>query len=185
MHHILPIQTLVRKHFDYNPDTGELPWKMWTDPRHCNPIPNPKNAGKISQFGYRRLRFMKKEYMAHRIIWMWWYGQDPGADEIDHINHDKADNRITNLRRTTNNFQNAQNTPKKTCYAGQPLQNNHTGVYQYGGNKPYVSIQAYGKKIYLGTFETVADAIKAHEDAIIYYHGEYARLDSTNNGVNK
>ena len=55
-----------------------------------------REAGRITAAGYRNIKIMGGAYQAHRIIWKMAHGDEPR--EIDHINRDKSDNRIDNLR---------------------------------------------------------------------------------------
>lgn len=57
-----------------------------------------KPAGTIGSNGYVKVRLSGRVYYAHRIIWEMFYGRIPDGYEIDHINHDRSDNRIENLR---------------------------------------------------------------------------------------
>lgn len=56
-----------------------------------------RKTGWISNFGYVNIRIDGKTRKAHRLAWLYVYGYMPNSD-IDHINHDKSDNRICNLR---------------------------------------------------------------------------------------
>lgn len=55
-----------------------------------------KDVGSMNEDGYIRLWCHKKLRMKHRLIWFLAYGEIP--DEIDHINGDRADNSLDNLR---------------------------------------------------------------------------------------
>ena len=55
-------------------------------------------AGTISKYGYIRIRIKNKAYFAHRLAWLYEYGVWP-ENEIDHINGEKSDNRLINLRK--------------------------------------------------------------------------------------
>ena len=57
-------------------------------------------AGTVDAYGYLVITLNKKIYKAHRLAWMYTYGAWPSGD-IDHINQDKQDNRIENLRVST------------------------------------------------------------------------------------
>lgn len=76
----------LRALIDYNRDTGHLYWKA-----------NGQRAGAIQDKGYRTLEIDGKAYYAHRVAWFHHYGKWPEQD-LDHINRERDDNRIENLR---------------------------------------------------------------------------------------
>lgn len=78
---------------------------------------------------------------------------------VDHINHDKADNRKENLRICTNE-QNCHNRKAK-------------GVYWQKG-KWFATIGLKGKSVYLGRFDNYEKAVKARKEAELKYYGEFA-----------
>lgn len=79
-------QDTLKKHFHYDPETGLFSRKT------------KKNSnGSIDAYGYLILKFKRKQYKAHRMAWLYVYGESPDG-VIDHINRDKLDNRISNLR---------------------------------------------------------------------------------------
>ena len=102
-------QEIVKELLNYNPETGELFWrersiKWFKTERDCK-IWNTRFAGKeaftaLDSKGYFRSAILSKEYRVHRIIWLWVFGKWPKG-QIDHINHDKKDNRLVNLRDVT------------------------------------------------------------------------------------
>lgn len=71
-------------------------------------------AGRITAAGYRNVKVQGAAFQAHRIIWKMATGQEPG--EIDHINRDKLDNRMANLREASRsvNMKNKGQHPKNT-----------------------------------------------------------------------
>lgn len=70
-------------------------------------------AGWLDTRGYRRIKIAGTTYYAHRLAWLYTYGEWPG--EIDHKNQKKADNRITNLRDATHS-QNQRNKAYASIY---------------------------------------------------------------------
>ena len=67
--------------------------------------------------GYLMVRFRRNGcqvgYLAHRVAWLLYYGIDPGANEIDHIDQDPINNRIGNLR-LVNSRENSMNRRKRS-----------------------------------------------------------------------
>ncbi len=95
-------QQELKKVLRYDPDSGLF---FWLDTAKNRPeITLP--AGYISR-GYIRIRVGAYVYRAHRLAWLYVYGEWP-QNEMDHINHNRADNRIANLRAVTK-MENAQN----------------------------------------------------------------------------
>ncbi len=93
---------------------------------------------------------------------------------IDHINHDKTDNRKSNLRIVTNQQNQRNKKPiNKSGYAG---------VSWHKNKKKWMShITVDKKQIYLGIFDDIDDAIKARQLGEDKYFGEYAYSTSINN----
>lgn len=119
----------------------------------------------------RRVKIDGTFYREHRLIWMWWHGEDPGELVIDHLNNDPSDNRINNLRVATVT-QNAYNyASKKRPYRGVEVRQSQRG------ERYYVGIKHQGKQIILGTYATLEEAIEARQSAELQYWGELS--DST------
>ncbi len=76
-------------------DEGNLYWKKVT--KFSNVLIGDK-AGTIANTGYVRVGVNKKYYSAHRIIWEMFYGEVPDGLEIDHIDQNKENNNLSNLR---------------------------------------------------------------------------------------
>jgi len=90
----LPSVESLRNLFTYDPDTGVLTWA-------CGPRQG-KAAGRIGDTGYLSVKIGEGRYKVHRIIWKLYHGTDiPDLQQIDHINRDRTDNRIGNLRVVT------------------------------------------------------------------------------------
>ena len=103
-------QELLRERYDYHPD-GYLIAKRYLGPRSTK---GSIVGGKIGR-GYYVTRIEGKVYYIHRLIYMWHHGYI--SDVIDHINNDKTDNRIENLRDVTQylNSLNRIDRAPKTC----------------------------------------------------------------------
>ena len=126
------------KYFDYNQETGGLSWKLSRGKK--------TRAGDIAgteDKGYLRLRFNYKDYKVHRIIWLMVYGRWPY--QIDHIDHNRSNNKINNLREVTAQ-QNAQNRSLH--------KNNRSGVcgvsWKKDKNKWCSEIHVNGNNVFLG-----------------------------------
>ena len=109
--------------------------------------------------GYCQVGFNGKNIYYHSIIWILSTGKDiQSGVEIDHINGNKIDNRIENLRLVTSRG-NSQNR-KKHRNGGL------AGCYYNKRTKKYMSrIKISGKLIFLGLFQTEQEAYKAYEIA--------------------
>jgi len=95
-------QALANQYFSYNKFNGELRWKVGrTGTAWAGSL-----AGGFNMAGYIKVKFQKKTYLAHRIIWLLVYGAWP--DQIDHIDHNRLNNRLVNLRNVTT-AENAKN----------------------------------------------------------------------------
>jgi hypothetical protein len=158
----------VRERLEYNHETGVFLWLSTKSTR----VSKGDVAGYTNDSGYRVIRFMGHIWRAHRLAWLYMYGEMPDG-EIDHINHDRADNRISNLR-IVDRGENARNTSlrsdNKTGYCGVRKQKN--GKYSANISKNGVSTN-------IGTFLTIEGAAIARQQAELRMgfhpnHGEVA-----------
>ena len=152
-------QEYLKSLLDYNPETGKFIWRVSKN----NRVKCGSEAGTIQSSGHRRIGIDKKDYFAHRLAWLWYYGRWP-ENEIDHINHKPDDNRLKNLRDVSHK-QNGKNQSR--------FRNNTSGrigVSWCKGNKKWrATIKANGKYMWLGYFKEKEDAIKAREEAEVKY----------------
>jgi len=88
-------QELVQHYFDYKND--HLYWKNVVHLNQSKLI--GQKAGSIHSTGYRHITFMNKQHKAHRLIWLYVYGYLP--KEIDHIDGNRQNNKLENLREVT------------------------------------------------------------------------------------
>jgi hypothetical protein len=132
--------------FNYNPETGEF----------TNKITGRKASTTKSRYIYIKVRIgnIGKTLLAHRAAWIMYYGDIDNTKCIDHINRNKTDNRIENLRLVTIQ-ENAQNSKARNSISDIP------GLYLCKTNKtnPYrVSLMVNGNHIHGGYFPTVEQA---------------------------
>ena len=146
---------------DYNPDSGVFIWKQ---NRGNAGAKKGDIAGSINNEGYLHIRVGKgRRYKAHRLAWLYIYGEYPNGD-IDHINHIRTDNRISNLRVVSNreNSINRSITRKnKSCVVGVHWCKDR--------NKWHSDIRDGGKRINLGYFTEFHEAVNARKNAEVLY----------------
>ena len=141
---------------DYKPLTGELVWKV-------APYKKTQLLGQVAgciQHGYRQIRIDSTDYKSHRLIWMWVKGKDPAELTIDHINFNKADNRIENLRLAS---QQEQNRYKP----------NVVGAYLQPSGRYQALIRMDGRKKSLGYYDTLAEASAVYHQKAREVFGEF------------
>ena len=148
--------------FEYR--DGELYWKVSTNSK----IKVGKKAGCITSKGYLTIKVNKKPYLAHKIIFSIHYGYIP--KEIDHIDLNKLNNKIENLREATRE-QNQWN---------RKLQSNNSsgikGVYWHKRDKSWRVQLRFNKKMnYIGSFKDLELAELVASEARSKYHGNFAK----------
>jgi hypothetical protein len=156
----------LREMLSYESLTGILIWaKFPSGGRKAGDI-----AGSIHRStGYRRVRIDKRDYLAHRLIWLWFYGKWP-SDEIDHINGDRSDNRFCNLRAATASQNRCNTKLLKRNSAGLKGAHRIKKSNRWGS-----SIRANGITHHLGTFTTAEEAHSTYVEAAKRMFGEFAR----------
>ncbi len=161
-------KALVFESLSYDPLTGEFRWKK--------SIRNGHGAGTVAgclhHSGYMLISVSRIKFPSQRLAWLFHTGEWP-KEHIDHINMDKTDNRICNLREASYS-QNAFNNPKPPCNTS-----GFKGVSWYARAQKYrAQITAYGKRYYLGLFDDPSLAHKAYKTASTLLHGEFSRTDA-------
>ena len=117
---------------------------------------------------YFRIRIGDETFYAHRLMWEFFNGPVPEGMHIDHINGNRYDNRLCNLRLATPQ-QNAQNRPKR-----QGTSSKYKGVYwSKPHNKWRAQIQHDGAWFNLGLYDSEEDAANAYLGAskLLHSHG--------------
>lgn len=152
----------IEDRLEYLPTDGRF---LWRDGPHKGQL-----AGTIQHNGYRAIMLDRKLLLEHRMAWVMEYGSWPKGS-LDHINGDKADNRIENLR-PANKSQNAANAK---CYANSEC--GLKGVKQVGKASWMARIAVNKKRLYLGRFDSPEEAHAAYVEAANKHHGEFARTE--------
>lgn len=156
----------LRRVLSYDQETGHFTRMVKTGPvTKVGSI-----AGTVDWQGYRRIRVAsKRQVPAHRLAWFYVHGAWP-EHPIDHINGNRDDNRLCNLR-LTDAKQNAQNRTRVRRISKIGL----LGVSRCGSGKYQASFFADGKSRYLGVFLTAEEAHQAYLAAKRAHHDWYPR----------
>lgn len=147
-------QEYLHQILDYDPLTGKFVWKV----ARARNTPANTPAGTVGTRGWVRLKIKGKGYSGHRLAWLYVYGEWP-AQELDHIDRNRSNNAIANLR-LSNRSQQMLN--------GDLRSDNTTGVIGVSPapyNKFKANIAINKKFIHLGTFATIEEAAKARKAA--------------------
>jgi hypothetical protein len=131
---------------NYDPIKGIMTWRKSL---------RKNNIGKrltLTNNGYRKVTFGKKEFMEHRLVWFLETGLFPLV--IDHINGDRQDNRISNLRDTT---------PRGNASNREIHRKGKLVGYYRDGNRFKAVININKKIVYLGSFDSKHEAVFAYK----------------------
>lgn len=156
-------QEYLKSILNYDENTGEFTWKVNKSKRS-----KVGNVAGWKDNGYIRIEIDNKTYKAHRLAWLYVNGEFP-SDLIDHINCNRADNRISNLRKATYQ-ENSENykTPKT----------NKSGVKNVSWYKSLskwvVTMSVKGKKKTIGYFDDLEFAELVAIEARDKYRMEFA-----------
>jgi hypothetical protein len=147
------VEKLIFERLSYMPKEGKVLWVK--HPRW--PSYSGREAGNLTQNGYRKIKFEGRQYLTHRIAWFLYYGSWPKGD-IDHIDGNPLNNKIKNLRDVPHsvNLQNRKSATRinKTGFLGVVKRKNKYAAH----------IHKKGKQIYLGLFPTAELAHKAYKE---------------------
>lgn len=134
---------------DYDEETGLFLWRKRDWPAHQW---SGRKAGSSDAAGYMNIKLLGRTYKSHRLAWLYVHGSWPDC-EIDHINGDRGDNRIRNLR----DVDRAENLQGLRLYA-----NNATGMrgvfHCKTRNRYRARVTKNGKQRYYGSYRTAEEA---------------------------
>lgn len=149
----------LRQQLDYNPETGEITRKIRTTKTEVGDV-----AGYLNKStGYLMLKVKGQTFKAHRVCWAIYYGYW-STMEIGHINHNKIDNRISNLREATHLENHRNKSLFKNSTSGIP------GVVWNKINRKWdVCIYIKRIKVHLGSYKDFEEAKEVRLAAEVRY----------------
>lgn len=143
-------QVLLKEYLDYSPTTGELIW-IKKPSKRANL--RSRAGSLIPKTGYRSITLFGKSYPEHHVVWLWYHGYW-SAQQLDHIDHNRSNNAISNLREVTIQ-ENAMNRTRR-----KNTRTDEAGIWFNRRSQRYVAeITRQGKKVYQASFIDVEDAI--------------------------
>lgn len=140
----------LKQLLSYNLETGVFTWigVTYRNKRRIGTV-----AGCLDPIGYVRIGVDGQKYWAHRLAWLYVHGVYP-KHVIDHINRNKSDNRISNLRDVSHqtNLRNMKDRNDRVLPRGVVKKR----------SKFVAGVSVNGKRVHIGTFETVEEARRAY-----------------------
>jgi hypothetical protein len=135
---------------EYNPDTGVFKYIKSTGGKLVG-----SRAGSNHVSGYRYITCNSISYREHRVVWLYIYGTWPKG-QLDHINGNKSDNRINNLREVSNK----ENCRNKISHKNGRL----LGTSYHKQSKKWCAFihNKTLKKIHIGLYLTEQEAHEAY-----------------------
>lgn len=147
-------QTRLKELLHYSPETGIFTWL-----RDQGRVKKGSIAGAVDYYGYIVIRLDRVLYKAHRLAWLYVHGEWPDKN-IDHINRQRNDNRLKNLRDVDQSVNGHNGKMKATNTSG------FTGVtWRKDRGKWSARIKVGYKNIDLGLYANINDAVEARQVA--------------------
>jgi hypothetical protein len=148
----------------YNQETGQFHWRVNRCGMAAGDIAGSIDCG----HKYRRIKINERLYLAHRLAWFYINKQWP-VNQIDHIDRDRSNNRISNLREATH----GENMRNKPVYKNSKT--GIKGVHWHKQHRKYiVSIQVNGRSKHIGLFTSLESAANARKAAAQETHKQFA-----------
>ena len=146
----LPSFEYINEVLNYDEETGDFTWKI--SPSRA--VKAGDKAGSMhTPHGYIVIGYKGEVWLAHRLAWLISVGEDPGKYLIDHLDEDKTNNRIDNLR-LADNSRNIARSMEPICCIKQAWSGRYQAVYTLDGVKHYC-----------GTYDTQEEASKVGKEA--------------------
>lgn len=150
----------LKSRLTYDPQSGVFIWKSKIP--HSG-IEIGQVAGTLTSNGYLKIFINRKYYLSHRLAWFYINGYWP-KDQIDHINHNRKDNSIKNIRLSNSKLNQMNKSMAKNNTSGV------TGVsWSKVGLRWVANIKVNYKSINLGSFALFHEAVNARKNAEALY----------------
>jgi hypothetical protein len=157
---------------DYDPKTGIFRWKI----RMSSRAMAGQIAGTIGCWGYRIIQIDRQPFRAPHLAW-WKYHRIFPTHEIDHKDHNRANDKIDNLRPAESIDQRHNSLKPTTNTSG------FKGVTWEKRRHAWVAqIVIRGRHVHLGQFKELVDAAKAYDVAAVQNFGEFACINFPQGG---
>lgn len=146
----------LRELLHYDPETGVFTWRV----NRGGPAKAGSRAGNVNRvLGYLQIRVDRVLYYGHRLAWLYVHGEWP-ADQQDHVNGMRDDNRLVNLRECTP-AENCQNLSIRVSNTS-----GHIGVsWCSERGKWHARIAVGNRHKHLGRFNSTEAAAAAYQEA--------------------
>ena len=156
----LPSKEILHELFDYDSDTGNLIRKVTTS----HNAKAGSVAGTNKWNGYRDINVQNTLYKQHRLVYVWHHGDIPDGYEIDHLDNNRSNNKIENLKAIPHKDNHRKMLQRRDNKSGV------TGVRWSEAKKRWVvDLQVNYQVVYIGVFKNKDDAIEARRQANIKY----------------
>lgn len=152
----------IKSAFRYDQNTGKLYWKI-----DKFKIKSGKIAGTLHRSGYRQVMYKGVHYQEHRVIWCLVHGEWPDLF-IDHIDRNRSNNRLENLRLATRSENSCNTVVKVNSVSGIKGVNWHKASQSW-----LVRLQINGVRTEIGRFSSIEEAKRAIENARLSTHKEF------------
>lgn len=159
---VVNLQKRIKELLSYDPDTG-LFHRLVASNQH----PIGVLSGNLQSNGFVRIVVNGRKFLAHRLAWLYVYGEWPPKG-LYHINFNRADNRLSNLRVASRGEIRAHGHARTDNKLGV------RGVRLHESGKYIARICCAGKSHYLGLFNTKEEAAEAYRLKAIELFGEHA-----------
>lgn len=163
-------QSELKYLLSYDPETGIFIWLVSKPPR----ISVGSIAGCVNKIGYYQITINRKQYLAHRLAWVYMTGEWPPND-IDHINGVRNDNRISNLRLATR----SQNTTNQGAHSDNTTKLKGITKITWTNKDGTIKVKYVAKcglnniHHYIGSYPTAELASAAYHAFAKLHHGEF------------